>query len=96
MNPREKSIPLGTLKVGSYATIDRIVSDDPEQGIGMRLRELGFIEGAKVRILHEAPFGGDPIVVEVRGALLALRRQEASQIEVHPDQASGEIPGGLQ
>lgn len=41
-----------------------------------RLRELGFIAGAEVKVLGRAPFG-DPILVEVRGATVALRKAEA-------------------
>lgn len=47
-----------------------------------RLLEMGLLEGAIVELLHEAPFGGDPVAVRVRGALVALRRSEANQIEV--------------
>jgi ferrous iron transport protein A len=47
-----------------------------------RLMEMGFLEGAIVEILHEAPYGGDPIAVRVRGATLALRRNEANAIQV--------------
>ncbi len=47
-----------------------------------RLLEMGLLEGSVVTLVHEAPFGGDPIAVRVRGALLALRRNEANLIEV--------------
>lgn len=47
-----------------------------------RLLEMGFLEGSWVEIAHEAPFGGDPLAVRVRGTLVALRRQEADVIEV--------------
>lgn len=42
-----------------------------------RLRELGFIRGEKVRVQGRAPFG-EPIIVEIRGATVALRKQEAA------------------
>ncbi len=51
----------------------------------MRLLELGFIEGAHISVLHEAPFGGDPIAVRVDGVTIALHRREAMSIEVQPD-----------
>jgi ferrous iron transport protein A len=35
-----------------------------------------------VELVHQAPFGGDPVAVRVRGALIALRRNEANLIEV--------------
>ena len=47
-----------------------------------RLLEMGFLEGSQVEVLHEAPFGGDPIAVRVRGTLIALRREEANLVWV--------------
>ncbi|MEB3300155.1 MAG: FeoA family protein [Candidatus Sericytochromatia bacterium] len=41
------------------------------------LMDLGFTAGAKVRLLARAPFGG-PVVVEVRGARIAIRLADAS------------------
>jgi ferrous iron transport protein A len=41
-----------------------------------RLRELGFIRGEPVRIAGRAPFG-EPILVEIRGTTVALRKSEA-------------------
>ena len=46
-----------------------------------RLLDLGFTPGEEVAITHSAPFG-DPLVVHVRGALLALRKREAGWIWV--------------
>jgi ferrous iron transport protein A len=47
-----------------------------------RLLELGFVEGANVSILHEAPFGRDPIAVRVDNMTIAIRRREAMAIMV--------------
>lgn len=47
-----------------------------------KIREFGFIKGAKVTIQHVAPFGSDPIATEVRGSLIALRRADAERILV--------------
>jgi ferrous iron transport protein A len=52
--------------------------------IERRLLELGFVEGARVEILHQGLFGGDPIAVRVDAATIALRRREASAILVEP------------
>lgn len=49
-----------------------------------RLIELGFVEGSLVEVLHEGPFGGDPIAVRVNNATIALRRREAMAILVAP------------
>jgi ferrous iron transport protein A len=46
-----------------------------------RLRELGFITGELVRVAGRAPFG-EPILVEIRGATIALRKAEATCIHL--------------
>ena len=46
-----------------------------------RLLDLGFTPGEEVVVKHAAPLG-DPLVIRVRGALLALRKREASWILV--------------
>lgn len=47
-----------------------------------RLRELGFIEDIEVELLHQSPFGGDPLAVRVGAMTVALRRSEAALVEV--------------
>jgi ferrous iron transport protein A len=47
-----------------------------------RLIELGFVEGARVEILHEGLVGRDPIAVRVENVTIALRRREAMAIIV--------------
>ena len=47
-----------------------------------RLLELGFVEGASVEVLHEGAFGRDPMAVRLDDMRVALRRREASAIEV--------------
>lgn len=71
---------LGELKKGERVRIVsvRAASDSMTE----RLLEMGLLEGSLVELVHEAPFGGDPIAVRVRGALIALRRAEANAIEV--------------
>ena len=54
----------------------------PAEEMERRLIELGFVEGAAVRILHEGLFGRDPIAVRVNGTTVALRRREAMAILV--------------
>ncbi|OLD57356.1 MAG: hypothetical protein DMG11_20250 [Acidobacteria bacterium] len=46
-----------------------------------RLLDLGFTPGEEVIVTHAAPLG-DPLVIRVRGALLALRKREAAWIFV--------------
>lgn len=47
-----------------------------------RLLEMGFIEGAKIKVLHLGAWGRDPIAVRINNSnsVIALRRNEASTI----------------
>lgn len=54
----------------------------PADELENRLLELGFVEGADVAILHEAPLGHDPIAVRVDNMTIAIRRREAMAIMV--------------
>lgn len=45
-----------------------------------RLIELGFVEGAKIEVLHEGIIGRDPIAVRVDNITIAVRRREAMAV----------------
>ncbi len=47
-----------------------------------RLLEMGFVEGARIEILHEGLFGRDPIAVRIDDMRVALRRREAGAVTV--------------
>ncbi|MBI2568937.1 MAG: FeoA domain-containing protein [Candidatus Schekmanbacteria bacterium] len=61
----------------------RVVALSPAcRGIGRRrLLDLGFVPGTLVRVENMGP-GGDPVALRVRGALIALRRDQARFIHV--------------
>lgn len=46
-----------------------------------RLLDLGFVPGAEVSVVRRSPFG-DPTAYSVRGAVVALRQEEAGHILV--------------
>jgi ferrous iron transport protein A len=50
-----------------------------------RLLEMGFVEGARVEILHEGFIGRDPICVRLDDMRVALRRREARNVMVRRD-----------
>ncbi len=59
--------------------------DDYSSGISdieARLMHLGFIHGATIEIKKKAPFFKEPLLVEVRGRLVALSRSEANLVSV--------------
>ena len=57
------------------AVAQHVGRQDPE--MERRLLEMGFVEGAVVEVLHEGPFGRDPMVVRLDDMRVALRRAEA-------------------
>ena len=84
------AVALGAASVGFAGRIEaiRVVGNDhdlPSSELERRLIELGFVEGARVQILHEGLFGRDPIAVRVNEATVALRRREAASILVEPE-----------
>jgi ferrous iron transport protein A len=82
-----RSTPLGEAHRGFCGRIMTIHVDEDVHGrlaneIESRLIELGFVEGAEIKILHEGPIGRDPIAVRINGTTIALRRREAMAILV--------------
>jgi Fe2+ transport system protein FeoA len=54
--------------------------------IESRLMHLGFVDGATIVVKRKAPFFKEPLLVEVRGRLIALSKAEAElvTVEVNP------------
>ena len=50
-------------------------------GIRRRLQDLGLVAGTQVTCIQRAA-AGDPTAYLIRGAVIALREADASQIEV--------------
>ncbi len=49
--------------------------------IKSRLNDLGIVEGTKIKLVRIAP-SGDPIEIKIRDFHLAIRKKEASKIEM--------------
>ena len=86
-NDIRKQQPLGAAKRGYAGLIQRLDVRDAGSALAAdelesRLIELGFVEGARVEILHEGIVGRDPIAVRVENVTIALRRREAMAIIV--------------
>lgn len=73
---------LTQLPSGQDSTVLGVVDIHAGDGVARRLRELGFVPGQSVRIVARAPFGGDPILVQIGGTRFALRRTEAARVMV--------------
>lgn len=70
---------LDQMHSGQCGWITRL--EGPEPTI-RRLLEMGMVEDSFIEVVHEAPFGKDPVAIRVRGGLLALRRNEAKHVTV--------------
>lgn len=62
---------------GMVVRIDSVGESDLKQ----RLMTMGLIPGTRVEVLNSAPLG-DPIALRLRSYNLAMRRDDAAQIEV--------------
>jgi ferrous iron transport protein A len=69
---------LSDIPTNQWCRIDRL--EGPHEDCA-RLLDLGFTPGEEVIVTHAAPLG-EPLVIRVREALLALRKREASWIYV--------------
>ncbi len=50
-----------------------------------RLLEFGFVEGARIEVLHEGAIRRDPIAVRLDDMRVALRRRDAEDVWVQLD-----------
>jgi ferrous iron transport protein A len=86
-NDTPPQLPLGLARRGYTGVIQHLAvgqagSALPDIELESRLIELGFVEGARVELLHEGVFGRDPIAVRVDNVTIAVRRCEAMAIIV--------------
>ncbi|MEG0979416.1 MAG: FeoA family protein [Oscillospiraceae bacterium] len=75
-----KTYPLSKLQEGEIAEVDCIL---PSSNIRRRLQDIGLINGTKVECLHQSP-SGDPVAYYIRGATIAIRREDSESILVCP------------
>ncbi len=79
--------PLSASSAGDAGVIIRVGPEVDAEGLGRtelerRLLEMGFVEGATIRVLHEGFIGRDPIAVQLDDMRVALRRREAADVMV--------------
>ncbi len=89
LEPKPISVPppapaqtLADLPPGSQGIV---VSVDQAGSISRRLQDLGLLPNTPVKVLRRAPLG-DPVVYELRGYRLCLRRGDAARVRVRPDE----------
>ncbi len=69
---------LTDLAVGQSAKISKLLS---EGTMRRRLQDIGLIEGTGVECVLKSP-GGDPKAYLIRGAVIALRSEDAENVLV--------------
>ena len=72
---REATVSSGPVAVGGEAT---------DRELALRLFEIGFVDGERVRVVARGHPGGDPVAVRVGNTMFALRRFEAERVLVAP------------
>lgn len=69
---------LSEMSPGKSGTVEKIAG----QGIlAQRLVDMGLYPGVSVNVVRNAPLG-DPVEIEAEGTFVALRKEEASFVEV--------------
>jgi ferrous iron transport protein A len=86
-NDTRPQLPLGLARRGYAGVVQHFAAETAGSALSAselesRLIELGFVEGAKVEVLHEGLVGRDPIAVRVENVTIAVRRREAMAIIV--------------
>jgi len=71
-----KLVELSSLGIGRSLYVTDICGSGP---MAERLRDLGVTEGTKIKCVMKSPLG-DPKAYEIRGAVIALRREDAACI----------------
>jgi len=69
---------LEDLRTGEEGKILKILGNGPFR---IRLMEMGFVPGARIRVVRYAPLK-DPVEYEVKGYHVSLRHEEAAKILV--------------
>ena len=86
---KENAVRLSSLAKGEQGVVRGIdvaghVGGIEEAELERRLLEMGFVEGARVQLLHEGLIGGCPIAVRLDDMRVALRRRDADAILLEP------------
>ena len=76
---------LSQLAAGEEARVMAVTPTSGADAIALRLLDLGFVPGEAVRCVALAPFGGDPMLVQIGFTRFALRASEAARILVTVD-----------
>ena len=97
-SPTAPCLALAELRRGDVAVVTSLresasldAGRHSDESLVARLRDLGFVPGARCEVVARMWLGGDPIAVRIAGSTFALRRAEAAavQVQMAPAQAAG-------
>ncbi|MBR6529777.1 MAG: ferrous iron transport protein A [Firmicutes bacterium] len=66
---------LNELKVGEEAVVKELIASN------RRLWDIGLVPGTRVKCVLKSPLG-DPVAYKIRGAIIAIRKEEALRVGV--------------
>lgn len=80
-----RKIRLNQLKTGERGRVSELL---PAEDMKRRLQDIGFVDGAGVECIHESPLG-DPKAYLIKGAVIAIRNEDAVKITVECETGEG-------
>jgi ferrous iron transport protein A len=78
------SLTLDQLKRGQTAVVSALTCAGSNR---RRLMDLGILPGTRMQVEMKSPLG-DPAAYRVRGAVIALRRQQAHAIQIQLEETA--------
>lgn len=73
------SVPLSSLPIGQKAQVYDLLSDGSER---RRMLDLGLVKGTQIEAVQKSP-SGDPVAYYIRGAVIALRSEDAKSVLIN-------------
>lgn len=73
-----RQFPLCDMETNTYATVVKL---ETEGELRHRLMDIGLVEGTTVECVRKSP-AGDPKAYLIRGAVIALRNEDAATVTV--------------
>lgn len=89
----EGLVRLSQARPGDHGVIAEVRADHATEHavdvheLERRLLEFGFVEGARIEVIHEGAIGRDPIAVRLDDMRVALRRRDAEDVFILLDRA---------
>jgi ferrous iron transport protein A len=79
------AVLLSSLRAGAEATVADVSLGQTreDQDLSLRLIEIGFLPGERLRVIARGQPGDEPIAVRLGHTTFALRKFEAAFVSVH-------------